>query len=67
MFRWTRCLCQPESLARLRAVSTRLIRPEHADCYPFLLPVTDAGGLLAYTAKAPQLHRAAAGGTSTGY
>ena len=29
--------------------------------YPFLLPVTDAGGLLAYTAKAPELHRAAAG------
>ena len=29
--------------------------------YPFLLPVTDAGGLLAYTARATQLHRAAAG------
>jgi putative ABC transport system substrate-binding protein len=28
--------------------------------YPFLLPVTDAGGLMAYTVKAPELHRSAA-------
>src|SRR5262245_21533995 len=28
--------------------------------YPFLLPVTDAGGLMAYTVKAPALHRNAA-------
>jgi putative ABC transport system substrate-binding protein len=28
--------------------------------YPFLLPVTDANGLMAYTAKAPELHRNAA-------
>ena len=28
--------------------------------YPFLLPVTDAGGLMAYTVKAPELHRNAA-------
>ena len=25
--------------------------------YPFLLPVTDAGGLMAYTVRAPELHR----------
>jgi putative ABC transport system substrate-binding protein len=28
--------------------------------YPFLLPVTDAGGLMAYTVRAPELHRNAA-------
>ena len=28
--------------------------------YPFLLPVTDANGLMAYTVKAPELHRHAA-------
>ena len=28
--------------------------------YPFLLPVTDAKGLMAYTVKAPELHRNAA-------
>lgn len=28
--------------------------------YPFLLPVTDASGLVAYTVKAPELHRNAA-------
>ena len=28
--------------------------------YPFLLPVTDANGLMAYTVKAPELHRNAA-------
>lgn len=28
--------------------------------YPFLLPVTDAGGLMAYAAHAPDLHRQAA-------
>lgn len=28
--------------------------------YPFLLPVTDAGGLMAYAVKAPDLHRQAA-------
>jgi len=28
--------------------------------YPFLLPVTDAGGLMAYAVHAPQLHRNAA-------
>jgi putative tryptophan/tyrosine transport system substrate-binding protein len=28
--------------------------------YPFLLPVTDAGGLMAYTVKASELHRNAA-------
>jgi putative tryptophan/tyrosine transport system substrate-binding protein len=28
--------------------------------YPFLLPITDAGGLMAYTVKAPALHRNAA-------
>jgi putative ABC transport system substrate-binding protein len=28
--------------------------------YPFLLPVTDAHGLMAYTVKAPELHRNAA-------
>jgi putative tryptophan/tyrosine transport system substrate-binding protein len=28
--------------------------------YPFLLPVTDAGGLMVYTVKAPELHRSAA-------
>jgi putative tryptophan/tyrosine transport system substrate-binding protein len=28
--------------------------------YPFLLPVTDAGGLMAYTVRAPELHRHAA-------
>src|SRR5215471_11241970 len=29
--------------------------------YPFVLPVTDAGGLMAYAVKAPDLHRQAAG------
>jgi putative ABC transport system substrate-binding protein len=29
--------------------------------YPFLLPVTDAGGLMAYDVNAPELHRRAAG------
>jgi putative tryptophan/tyrosine transport system substrate-binding protein len=28
--------------------------------YPFQLPVTEAGGLMAYTVKAPELHRNAA-------
>jgi putative tryptophan/tyrosine transport system substrate-binding protein len=28
--------------------------------YPFLLPVTDAGGLMAYAVHAPELHRNAA-------
>jgi len=28
--------------------------------YPFLLPVTEANGLMAYTVKAPELHRNAA-------
>jgi putative ABC transport system substrate-binding protein len=28
--------------------------------YPFLLPVTDAGGLMAYAVEAPELHRSAA-------
>src|SRR5207342_3875046 len=28
--------------------------------YPFLLPVTDAGGLMAYDSSAPELHRRAA-------
>jgi putative tryptophan/tyrosine transport system substrate-binding protein len=43
--------------ARVTELATRHKLPA---VYPFLLPVTDAGGLMAYTVKAPELHRSAA-------
>jgi putative ABC transport system substrate-binding protein len=43
--------------ARLTEFAARYKLPA---VYPFLLPVTDAGGLMAYAVHAPELHRSAA-------
>jgi putative ABC transport system substrate-binding protein len=43
--------------ARLTEFAVRYKLPA---VYPFLLPVTDAGGLMAYAVRAPELHRNAA-------
>jgi putative tryptophan/tyrosine transport system substrate-binding protein len=43
--------------ARLTEFAARYKLPA---IYPFLLPVTDAGGLMAYAVHAPELHRNAA-------
>src|SRR6266511_5947816 len=43
--------------ARLTEFAARYKLPA---VYPFLLPVTDAGGLMAYAVHAPELHRNAA-------
>ena len=44
--------------ARVTELAARYKLPS---VYPFLLPVTDAGGLMAYDVNAPELHRRAAG------
>lgn len=56
-------LVTEESMFIVHRVRVTELARQHklAAVYPFLLPVTDAGGLLAYTAKASELHRAAAG------